>query len=125
MRNVVAGVLDVCCVLVFVGIGRSSHDEAASVTGFLNTAWPFLVGLAAGWAVLRAWRRRADAVVPVGVGVWLSAVAVGMVLRVISGQGIAFTFVLVALVFLGLVLLGWRGVARGAAALRGDKPERV
>ncbi|HEU5026052.1 MAG TPA: DUF3054 domain-containing protein [Spirillospora sp.] len=125
MRNVVAGALDVCCVLVFVGIGRSSHDEAGSVTGFLGTAWPFLVGLAAGWAVLRAWRRRADAVVPVGIGVWLSTVAVGMVLRVVSGQGIAFTFVLVALAFLGLVLVGWRGVARAAVALRGDKPERV
>lgn len=125
MRNVVAGVLDVCCVLVFVGIGRGSHDEAGSLTGFLTTAWPFLVGAGAGWAVLRAWRRRADAVVPVGIGVWLSTVAVGMVLRVVSGQGIAFTFVLVALVFLGLVLLGWRGLARGAVALRGDKPERV
>lgn len=125
MRKVVAGALDVCCVLVFVAIGRSSHDEAASVTGFLNTAWPFLAGLAAGWAMLRAWRRRPDAVVPAGIGVWLSTVAVGMVLRVVSGQGIAFTFVLVALVFLGLVLLGWRGVARGAVALRGDKPERV
>ncbi|MDL4819111.1 DUF3054 domain-containing protein [Actinomadura opuntiae] len=124
MRNVVAGVLDVCCVLVFVGIGRSSHDEAASVTGFLNTAWPFLVGVAVGWALLRVWRRRADAV-PVGAGVWLSTVAVGMVLRVVSGQGIAFTFVLVALVFLGLVLVGWRGAVRGLEAVRGDKPERV
>ncbi|MFB4297061.1 DUF3054 domain-containing protein [Actinomadura sp. NTSP31] len=124
MRNVVAGVLDVCCVLVFVGIGRSSHDEAGSVSGFLGTAWPFLVGIAAGWALLRVWRRRADAV-PVGVGVWLSTVAVGMVLRVVSGQGIAFTFVLVALVFLGLVLVGWRGAARGLEAARGDKPERV
>lgn len=121
MRNVVAGALDVCCVLVFVGIGRSSHDEAGSVTGFAGTAWPFLVGLGVGWVALRAWRRRADAVVPVGVGVWLSAVVVGMVLRVLSGQGIAFTFVLVALVFLGIVLLGWRG----AAMLRGHKPERV
>ncbi|GAA2122077.1 DUF3054 domain-containing protein [Actinomadura napierensis] len=124
MWNVVAGVLDVCCVLVFVGIGRSSHDEAASVTGFLNTAWPFLVGVAVGWALLRVWRRRGDAV-PVGVGVWLSAVVVGMVLRVVSGQGIAFTFVLVALVFLGLVLVGWRGAARGLEAVRRDKPERV
>jgi hypothetical protein len=124
MRNVVAGALDVCCVLVFVGIGRSSHDEAGSVTGFLGTAWPFLVGVVAGWALLRAWRRRADAV-PVGAGVWLSTVVVGMVLRVVSGQGIAFTFVLVALAFLGLVLVGWRGVARAAQALRGDKPERV
>jgi hypothetical protein len=29
----------------------------------------------------------------------------------VSGQGTAFTFVVVALVFLGLFLLGWRTVA--------------
>jgi hypothetical protein len=121
MRNAVAGALDVCCVLVFVGIGRGSHDEAGSLTGFLTTAWPFLAGAGVGWVVLRAWRRRADAVVPVGIGVWLSAVVVGMLLRVVSGQGTAFAFVLVALVFLGLVLVGWRGLA----AVRGHKPERV
>ncbi|TDD61007.1 DUF3054 domain-containing protein, partial [Actinomadura darangshiensis] len=49
MRNWLGGVADVCCVLVFVGIGRSSHDEAASAAGFATTAWPFLVGLAVGW----------------------------------------------------------------------------
>nr|WP_279472852.1 DUF3054 family protein [Actinomadura darangshiensis] len=38
--------------------------------------------------------------------------ALGMVLRVVSGQGTAFAFVVVASVFLGLTLLGWRGVAR-------------
>ena len=32
----------------------------------------------------------------------------GMALRVMAGQGIAFTFVLVALTVLALFLLGWR-----------------
>ena len=36
----------------------------------------------------------------------------GMVLRVVAGQGTAVAFVLVALAFLGLFLLGWRVVAR-------------
>jgi hypothetical protein len=31
-----------------------------------------------------------------------------MVLRVVSGQGTALAFILVALAFLGLFLLGWR-----------------
>ena len=35
-----------------------------------------------------------------------------MVLRVIAGQGTAFAFIVVALVFLGLFMLGWRLVAR-------------
>ena len=50
---------------------------------------------------------------PAGVAARLGAVAVGMVLRVIAGQGTAFAFILVALAFLGLFLLGWRLAARG------------
>ena len=49
-------------------------------------------------------------------GAWLGAVALGMVLRVVSGQGTAFAFIVVALAFLGLFLLGWRmlaGLRRG------------
>nr|MDQ2815294.1 DUF3054 family protein [Actinomycetota bacterium] len=50
--------------------------------------------------------------VPAGVGAWLGAAAVGMVVRVVSGQGTAVAFVVVALAFLGLFLLGWRLAAR-------------
>ena len=108
-------VADVLCVLVFVAIGRASHEEAASLGGFLSTAWPFLVGLGAGWGLLRAWRRPEEGF-PAGGGIWASSVAVGMVLRVVSGQGTALAFVIVASVFLGAALLGWRLVARLAAA---------
>ncbi|NKZ04760.1 DUF3054 domain-containing protein [Actinomadura latina] len=111
MRNLVGGVADVCCVLVFVMIGRASHEEAASLGGFASTAWPFLVGAAVGWGLTRAWRR-AEVLVPVGVGVWACAVGVGMVLRVVSRQGTAVAFVVVASVFLGVALLGWRALVR-------------
>ncbi|MFA1544850.1 DUF3054 domain-containing protein [Actinomadura chokoriensis] len=115
MRNIAAGLLDVCCVLAFVAIGRASHEEAASLAGFAGTAWPFLAGLGVGWELLRAWRRP-DVLVPVGVGLWVSTVAVGMVLRAVSGQGTAPAFVIVASVFVGATLLGWRLVARLAGA---------
>jgi hypothetical protein len=46
--------------------------------------------------------------VPAGVGAWLCTVVFGMVLRVVSGQGTAVSFIIVALAFLGLFLLGWR-----------------
>lgn len=111
VRNVGAAALDAVCVLVFVTIGRASHEEAASLTGIAGTAWPFLVGLAVGWLVTRAWRRP-EAFVPAGVGVWASTVAVGMVLRVVSGQGTAVSFIVVASLFTALFLLGWRGVAK-------------
>ena len=112
-----AVLLDVCCVLAFVVIGRASHGEAASIAGLARTLWPFLAGLAAGLTVTRAWRRPA-AIVPTGVGVWLATVVIGMLLRVVSGQGTTFAFTLVALAFLGALMLGWRAAARGSAAVR-------
>ena len=103
--------LDVLCVLVFVVIGRASHTQGESLAGIASTSWPFLAGLAAGWAVSRAWRRPL-ALRPAGIAAWLGTVAVGMALRVVSGQGTAVAFIIVALAFLGLFLLGWRLAAR-------------
>jgi peptidoglycan/LPS O-acetylase OafA/YrhL len=109
--------LDVLSVLVFVVIGRSAHTKGESVGGVVSTAWPFLVGMAAGWLATRSWRRP-EALVPTGIVTWLACVAVGMVLRVVAGPGTAFAFVLVALGFLGLTMLGWRLAARAIAARR-------
>jgi hypothetical protein len=118
--DALSGVLDVVAVVVFVAIGRASHDHGETATGLAATAWPFLAGLGVGWIVTRAWRQPLD-LVPTGVGVWLSCVAVGMVLRVLAGQGTAVAFVAVALGFLGLELLGWRALVRIGAGLRGDR----
>jgi Protein of unknown function (DUF3054) len=108
----IAVLLDCCCVLAFVIIGRASHAKGETLAGVASTAWPFLAGLAGGWLGTRAWRRPL-ALVPAGVGAWLGAVALGMALRVVSGQGTAVAFVFVALAFLGAGLLGWRLVAYG------------
>ncbi len=121
-----AVLLDCCCVLAFVIIGRASHAKGESLSGIASTAWPFLAGLACGWLGARAWRRPL-ALAPAGVGAWLGTVAVGMVLRVVSGQGTAVAFVGVALAFVGLFLLGWRLVARLAdqALRRRQGPARL
>jgi Protein of unknown function (DUF3054) len=103
----VAVVLDIACVLIFVIIGRASHTKGESLAGIASTAWPFLAGLGVGWLASRAWRRPL-AILPVGLVVWLSTVAIGMIARVISGQGTAAAFIAVALAFLALFLLGWR-----------------
>jgi hypothetical protein len=106
-----AAILDCCCVLAFVIIGRASHADGLGLSGVASTAWPFLAGLVLGWAAVRAWRRPV-AVAPAGLGAWLGAAGLGMVLRVVAGQGTAVAFVGVALGFLGLFLLGWRLVFR-------------
>ena len=102
---------DVVLVLVFVAIGRRSHEESSALVGVATTAWPFLVGLALGWAAARAWRSPV-LLWPTGVLVWVLTVVVGLVLRVVSGAGTAFSFVVVATVVLGVFLLGWRAVVR-------------
>ena len=114
-----AVILDCCCVLVFVVIGRASHTKGESLAGVASTAWPFLAGLAGGWLAARAWRQPFR-LWPAGVGAWLGAAALGMVLRVVSGQGTALAFIVVALAFLGLFLLGWRLLARLAWLRRGQ-----
>ena len=111
-----AVILDCCCVLVFVIIGRASHTKGESLAGIASTAWPFLAGLAGGWLVTiglagRAWRQPYR-LWPAGVGAWLGTVVLGMVFRVVSGQGTAPAFIAVALALLGLFMLGWRLLGR-------------
>jgi Protein of unknown function (DUF3054) len=116
MRSVGSALADLACVLLFVVIGRANHHDAGGLAGLWDTAWPFATGTAAGLLATRYWRRPTS-LVPVGVGVWLCTVAIGMLLRVIAGQGTAFAFILVALAFLGLFQLGWRvAVSRTAWA---------
>jgi len=102
-------VFDTLAILVFVGIGRSNHHHGDSFTGMVSTTWPFAVGLAVGWLIVLTRRQRG---VSLGAGgeVWLATVSLGMILRVLSGQGTAFAFVVVALVFLGALMLGPRFV---------------
>ncbi|MDT2008976.1 DUF3054 domain-containing protein [Rhodococcus opacus] len=107
--------IDVVLVIVFCAIGRRSHDEANALTGLATTAWPFLTGLAVGWlATIALYRDKFDAflIVPTGIVVWLSTLVVGMLLRVVSGQGTALSFVIVAGTVLAVFLLGWRAVAK-------------
>jgi hypothetical protein len=102
---------DLVWIVLFVAIGRSAHQHGITFGGMVSTTWPFAVGLIAGWAL--AWRRRRTGDTPLdGFVIVLITVALGMVLRVVSGQGTAFAFILVAITFLSLFMVGWRLVAQ-------------
>ena len=124
MRSAGAALADLGCVLLFVVIGRANHHAGGGLAGLWDTAWPFVAGLAVGLVATRYWQRPTT-VVPVGVGVWLCTVAIGMLLRVVSGQGTAFAFVLVALAFLGLFQLGWRAAVSLAPRARSRSRSRA
>ncbi|MGP0223169.1 DUF3054 domain-containing protein [Paenarthrobacter sp. NCHU4564] len=105
-----AAIGDLVLILVFAAIGRDAHARGDIITGAFATAWPFLAGAAGAWLLLRVWRQPL-ALWPSGVGVWLVTVAVGMALRAITGQTVVVPFVIVALLSLGVFLLGFRAVA--------------
>lgn len=118
-RTVPTAVLtDLVCVIIFCAIGRRSHAEGLTVAGVAETAWPFLSGTLAGWLISRGWRRPA-ALVPTGVTVWVATIVVGMLLRRITSQGTAVSFIVVASLVTALLLLGWRAVAALVVKRRG------
>ncbi|HEY5120147.1 MAG TPA: DUF3054 domain-containing protein [Acidimicrobiales bacterium] len=104
---------DLGIVLLFVGIGRSVHDHGYRLAGFASTTWPFAVGLLLGWLALIS-RRHSGLSTRDGLVVTLFTVSVGMVLRVLADQGTAVAFIIVALIFLGGAMVGWRLVLMAA-----------
>jgi hypothetical protein len=111
-----AAVSDVLLILVFAAIGRDAHVRPDVISGVFLTAWPFLAGAAFGWLAARAWRRPLS--LPAGVGIWLGAVAGGMALRALTGQVVVLPFVIVALLSLGLFLVGYRALLALVRRLR-------
>lgn len=112
--------LDVLAVLVFVVIGRRSHDEGSALRGVIETAAPFLIGLVVAWLGVRAWRR--PTALLTGVAIWPVTVLVGMIARRwLFERSTATSFVIVATLFLGACLVGWRFVATRLAARLGKR----
>lgn len=103
-------VIDFVLVMAFVLIGRRSHDESDALSGILTTAWPFLSGLVIGWLGLVGFRWPFVTVIS-GALVAFATVFVGMLLRSSTDQGVAVSFVIVAVIVLGVFLIGWRALA--------------
>lgn len=99
--------LDVFAVVLFSALGRRTHDASGTFVAVLETAAPFLIGLAVGWLAVRAWAR--PTAVVTGASVWPIALVVGMLLRRFAWErGTAPAFVVVAALFLGGAFVGWR-----------------
>ena len=110
--------VDLTCVLALALGGKSSHEPGESDWVLLTIAWPF--ALAALLAhLLLAWRDRpTQRVWPEGATIVAVTYALGMLLRALSGRGMAPGFLVVAALFLGVTMLGWRAVAHLVARRR-------
>ena len=92
-------------------VGRRNHDEAASISGVLGTAAPFLIALAVSWPLSRSVRTpfARSAILTT----WLCTVILGLALRrVVFGDGIATPFIIVATITLGVLIALGRALAK-------------
>jgi FtsH-binding integral membrane protein len=104
---------DALCVLLMVVIGTRNHKTDTGITGILFVAAPFWIAMSlAHLAPLLQRTAKAEAHVVV---VWGYTVVMGMVLRnTVFDRGTALAFIIVATVFLGITMFGWRAfIARG------------
>lgn len=103
--------IDVTLVVAFTTLGRSSHSREATILGLWTTAWPFLAGLAIVWISARISKHPLSPARS-GIPLWIGTVAIGMILRALTGAGTALPFILVATGSLALFLVGWRLIAQ-------------
>lgn len=107
MRILRALTYDIVLVFLFAVIGRLSHGEDLSRIG--ATAWPFLMAAIVG-SLVASWRQGPWWVQ--GLTVWAITVVGGIVLRLVSGDTAALTFILITTGVLALFLIGWRALLR-------------
>ncbi|OYN98341.1 hypothetical protein CGZ96_08120 [Enemella evansiae] len=106
VRALISLLVDVLLVLGFTLAMRVSHSQAITPLGLIQTAWPFLVGLAIGWLVSRSWRTTLT--LYAALAVWACTVGIGLVIRRVTMVGVQPSFTMVAASVLAVFLLGWR-----------------
>lgn len=118
MHKALALVLDLVLVLVFATVGRASHSEGLTVSGIASTAWPFALAVLIGWAIMLL-RGRNPLSIASGIYLWVVVAFGGMLVRTMSGGGTAVAFIIVTALVVGLLLIGWRLIARLVDRRRG------
>ena len=107
-------VADLGCVLALAIGGKGSHEAGASDWIVLAIVWPFALAAVLAHVSLLLRGRQTGRIWPEGAVVVAVTYGLGMLLRAISGRGLAPGFLVVAAVFLVVTMLGWRTVARFA-----------
>jgi hypothetical protein len=100
---------DLVAVIVFAAVGRASHNESSDFLALLGTIAPFAVGLAAAWATPIVRARPAG--LRAGITVLTGTAVIGLLVRFAFTGRLPLSFVLVAIVSLGVLILGWRGLS--------------
>lgn len=110
--GLIADVVAIAAFALFARIAHQSEDMPLTFLGWLNTLWPFLLGVAVSWIIIVSARYEGSRLVPAGLLAWLLTVAVGLAIwSVRNGGAPHWSFILVATTVSGLLMMGWRAVA--------------
>jgi hypothetical protein len=104
-------VADLACVLAFAAGGKDTHEAGDSDWVILAIVWPYALAVGLAHAGLVARGRPARRIWPEGAVALAVTYVLGMIVRGLSGRGIAVDFLVVAALFLTLTMLGWRCIA--------------
>ena len=100
---------DALCILLMVVIGTRNHKTDTGISGILFVAAPFWIAMSL--THLAPLLQRKNRKNPNPYMVWGYTVIMGMLLRnMVFNRGTAAAFVIVATVFLGITMFGWRAV---------------
>jgi hypothetical protein len=111
---------DLLCVLALAFGGRNTHEAGESAWVVLVIAWPFALAAVLAHLVLASRERAAHRIWPEGAAVLVVTYGLGMLVRALSGRGLAPGFLVVAAIFLTATMLGWRVVTMLVERRRAD-----
>lgn len=107
--------IDVVAIFVFAVLARLAHNTESDPFTFMNildTWWPFLIGVVLAHVLAAVVKKHPEPVAPGGVLVWVVTVVVGLGIWAIRNAAMPhWSFILVATIMSGLLLLGWRAIA--------------
>lgn len=118
-RVLIADAVAILAFAIFARLAHNTPDAPFTVLTVLGTFWPFLLGGIAGHAICLGLKKPAFPVVPGGIIVWLSTAVAGLGIWALRhGEMPHWSFIIVATVMSGLLLLGWRIAVRLLPGMR-------
>lgn len=115
--------VDVVAIVLFALLGRRNHGEESTLAGVIVVAGPFLIAWTLAWFVTKL--HEAPGSTGEALRALIVALPVALVLRVVTDRGIAPAFILVAVVFLGVVLVGRRALVAWFGSRRRPPAEQA
>ncbi len=107
--------MDALAIALFALLARMAHQSEEmpfTFAGWLSTLWPFLLGVVLAWVVIAALKWDGVRIVPAGLSAWIITAVTGLAIWGLNNGSVPhWSFIIVASVMSGLLMLGWRAGA--------------